>query len=47
MRAYRAVENVDRTAVSVPAAVRRIHPDGIDALGDEASDRRRRRQSAA
>jgi NADPH:quinone reductase-like Zn-dependent oxidoreductase len=38
MRAYGAEETVDHTTVSVPDAVRRMHPDGIDALIDVASD---------
>ena len=38
MRAYGAAETVDRTAVSVPDAVRRTCPDGIDVLVDVASD---------
>jgi NADPH2:quinone reductase len=38
MRAYGATETIDRTGVSVPDAVRRTHPDGIDVLVDVASD---------
>jgi NADPH:quinone reductase len=38
MRAYGATETVDHTAVPVLDAVRRAHPDGIDALIDLASD---------
>jgi NADPH2:quinone reductase len=38
MHGYGADETVDYTAVSVPAAVRQAHPDGIDALVDVASD---------
>jgi NADPH2:quinone reductase len=38
MHAYGAAEAVDYTAVSVPDAVRRTHPDGIDVLVDVASD---------
>ncbi len=38
MRAYGATETIDHTAVSLPDAVRREHPDGIDALLDLVSD---------
>jgi NADPH:quinone reductase-like Zn-dependent oxidoreductase len=38
MRAYGATETVDHTAVSLLDAVRRAHPDGIDALIDLVSD---------
>ena len=38
MRGYGAAETVDHTAVSVPDAMRRTHPDGIDVLIDVASD---------
>jgi NADPH:quinone reductase-like Zn-dependent oxidoreductase len=38
LRAYGAAETVDFTAVSVPDAVARTHPDGIDVLVDVASD---------
>lgn len=38
MRAYGAVQMVDYTAVSVPDAVRRTHPDGIDVLVDLVND---------
>jgi NADPH2:quinone reductase len=38
LRAYGAAETIDYTAVSVPDAVRRTHPDGIDVLVDVASD---------
>lgn len=38
MRAYRAAETIDHTAVSLPDAVRQAHPDGIDALIDLVSD---------
>jgi NADPH:quinone reductase-like Zn-dependent oxidoreductase len=38
MRSYGAAETVDYTAGSVPDAVQRMHPDGIDALIDVASD---------
>jgi NADPH:quinone reductase-like Zn-dependent oxidoreductase len=38
MREYGAVETVDHTAGSLPDAVRRAHPDGIDVLVDVASD---------
>jgi NADPH:quinone reductase-like Zn-dependent oxidoreductase len=38
MRAYGAKETIDRTAMSVPEALRRTHPDGIDVLVDVASD---------
>jgi NADPH:quinone reductase len=38
MRTYGAVETVDHAAVSVPDAVQRTHPDGIDILVDVASD---------
>lgn len=38
MRAYGTAETVDYAAVSVPDAVRRTHPDGIDVLVDLASD---------
>lgn len=38
MRSYGADEMIDYSAVSVTDAVRRAHPDGIDALIDVASD---------
>jgi NADPH:quinone reductase len=38
MRGYGAAETVDHTTVSLPDAVRRAHPDGIDVLVDLASD---------
>ena len=38
MRGYGAAETIDHTAVSVPDAVKRTHPDGIDVLVDVASD---------
>jgi D-arabinose 1-dehydrogenase-like Zn-dependent alcohol dehydrogenase len=38
MRSYGAAESFDRTAVSVPDAVHRAHPDGVDAVIDTASD---------
>jgi NADPH:quinone reductase-like Zn-dependent oxidoreductase len=38
MRAYGAAETIDHTAVSLPEAVRRAHPDGIEALLDLVSD---------
>jgi NADPH2:quinone reductase len=38
MRGYGAGETVDHTAEPLPDAVRREHPDGIDALIDVASD---------
>ncbi len=38
MRAYGAAETLDHTAVSVPGAVPRTHPDGIDVLVNVASD---------
>jgi NADPH2:quinone reductase len=38
LRGYGAAETIDYTAVSVPDAVRRTHPDGIDVLVDVASD---------
>jgi NADPH:quinone reductase len=38
MLTYGAVETVDHTKVSVPDAVQRTHPDGIDVLVDVASD---------
>jgi NADPH:quinone reductase-like Zn-dependent oxidoreductase len=38
MRAYGAIETIDHTAVPLPDAVRRAHPDGIDALLDVVSD---------
>jgi NADPH2:quinone reductase len=34
MRGYGAKETIDRTAVALPAAVRRAHPDGVDVLID-------------
>jgi NADPH:quinone reductase len=37
-RAYGAVETIDDTAVALVDAVRRTHPDGIDALLDLVSD---------
>ena len=38
MRGYGAVETIDHTAAPLPDAVRRAHPDGIDALLDVVSD---------
>jgi len=38
MRDYGATETVDRTETSVPDAVQRTHPHGIDVLVDLASD---------
>lgn len=38
MRTYGAAETVDHTAVSVPDALERTHPDGIDVLIDLAND---------
>ena len=38
MRDYGAAETLDRTETSIPDAVRRTHPDGIDVLIDVASD---------
>jgi NADPH:quinone reductase len=38
MRAYGATETIDHTAVALPDAVRRAHPDGIDALIDVVED---------
>jgi NADPH2:quinone reductase len=38
MRSYGAGENIDRTGIAIPEAVRRAHPDGIDVLIDVASD---------
>lgn len=38
MRGYGAAETIDHAAVSVPEAVKRTHPDGIDVLVDMASD---------
>jgi NADPH:quinone reductase-like Zn-dependent oxidoreductase len=38
MRAYGATETIDHTKVSLPDAVRKAHPDGIDALLDLVSD---------
>ena len=38
MTGYGAAETIDRTAMSLPDAVARAHPDGIDALVDVASD---------
>ena len=38
MRDYGAVETIDHTAVPLPDAVRRAHPDGVDVLVDMASD---------
>ncbi len=38
LRSYGAAEVIDYTAGSVPDAVRRAHPDGIDVLIDLASD---------
>lgn len=38
LRTYGAAETVDYTAGSVPDAVQRMHPDGIDVLVDVASD---------
>jgi NADPH:quinone reductase-like Zn-dependent oxidoreductase len=37
-RAYGAVETIDHTAVPLPDAVRKSHPDGIDVLIDLVSD---------
>jgi NADPH:quinone reductase len=38
LRSYGAAEVIDYTAGSVPDALRRVHPDGIDVLIDVASD---------
>ena len=38
MTGYGAAETIDRAAMSLPDAVARAHPDGIDALVDVASD---------
>jgi NADPH:quinone reductase len=38
MRAYGAIETIDHTQVSLPEAVRKAYPDGIDALLDLVSD---------
>jgi NADPH:quinone reductase len=38
MRSYGAKETIDHTTTSLPTAVRQVHPDGIDALIDVASD---------
>jgi NADPH:quinone reductase len=38
MRAYGATETIDHTAVALPDAVRRGHPDGIDVLIDVVED---------
>jgi threonine dehydrogenase-like Zn-dependent dehydrogenase len=38
LRAYGAIETIDHTAVPLLDAVRRAHPDGIDALLDLVSD---------
>jgi NADPH:quinone reductase len=38
MRSYGAAETIDYTAVSLSDAVRRAHPDGVDALIDLAND---------
>jgi NADPH:quinone reductase-like Zn-dependent oxidoreductase len=38
LRGYGAAETVDHTRVSLAAAVRQAHPDGIDVLMDLASD---------
>ena len=38
MRAYGATETIDHTQVSLVDAVRRAHPDGLDALLDLVSD---------
>jgi NADPH2:quinone reductase len=38
VRSYCAAETIDHTAVSVPDALQRTHPDGIDVLIDLASD---------
>ncbi len=38
MRGYGAIETIDHTAAPLPDAVRRAHPDGIDALLDLVSD---------
>ena len=38
MRGYGATETVDHTEVSLPGALRRAHPDGIDVLIDLVSD---------
>ncbi|MFE9446701.1 hypothetical protein ACFYO2_49475 [Streptomyces sp. NPDC006602] len=38
MRRYGAAEIIDPTALAVPEAVQRAHPDGIDALIDLVSD---------
>jgi NADPH:quinone reductase len=38
MRAYGAIETIDHAEVPLPDAVRRAHPEGIDALLDLVSD---------
>jgi len=38
MRGYGATETIDHTEVSLPGALRRAHPDGIDVLIDLVSD---------
>jgi NADPH:quinone reductase-like Zn-dependent oxidoreductase len=38
MRGYGAAETVDHTEVSLPDAVRRAHPGGLDVLIDLVSD---------
>jgi NADPH2:quinone reductase len=38
MTGYGAAETIDRAAMPLPDAVARMHPDGIDALVDVASD---------
>jgi NADPH:quinone reductase-like Zn-dependent oxidoreductase len=38
MRGYGATETIDHTAVALPDAVRRAHPDGINVLIDLVSD---------
>ena len=38
MREYGATETIDHTAVALPDAVRKLHPDGIDAVLDLVSD---------
>jgi NADPH:quinone reductase-like Zn-dependent oxidoreductase len=38
MRSYGAKETIDRTGGSVPEALRRTRPDGVDVLIDVASD---------
>jgi NADPH:quinone reductase len=38
MREYGAIETIDHTAIALPDAVRKLHPDGIDAVLDLVSD---------